>query len=410
MNGATSQTVEESLSQRALKTLFREGVTEFFAKSVDFVWTQLIRAAFSVDNSGIKKLAVEQTETEPAESITITYDGRSKSTIPASIRRMEKEVTMPPRYVLGFKNAKIIDEDALVNVGRKFFRPTSVGNSRPNLHVSKRSLRTVVLPTPSPDRHLESGFIIGAERDGFAHWFYEQLPKLRWYEAYCARTGSNPDLIVSGDLTDWQARSLELIGYPPGSYIRRRDSEVVEFNKLLIPPHPRRTRGNEFQVCPSAIHWVRNRILSNVPPVSREFPDRVYVSRGETDRRQVVNEEQVVSLLGEHGFESFEPGRLSFVDQVHLFANVEVMVGPHGGGLTNMLYADGAQILELQNEEASEHFFVLANECGHSYELIQCNTIDDEETKPRHGDMKVDLKKLEQTINSFVENIEQPSP
>lgn len=73
------------------------------------------------------------------------------------------------------------------------------------------------------------------------------------------------------------------------------------------------------------------------------------------------------------GFESFEPWRLSFDDQVRLFANADVVVGLHDAGLTDMIYGENVNILELITEESNEHFFMLVNMCGYSYEFCYRN-------------------------------------
>ena len=128
------------------------------------------------------------------------------------------------------------------------------------------------------------------------------------------------------------------------------------------------------------------------------------MSRADADRRQVINENEVISLLKQYGFESFEPGRLSLDDQVRLFANADVIVGPHGAGLTNMIYGENVKILELMTEESGEHFFVLANECDHFYEFLLCEPANDESIKPRCRDMSVDLHSLEDRLNFLLDD------
>lgn len=388
----------KTIPRRAVTVLREDGMREFVRKSLNFALTRSVRAVVSTDDDGVRDRAITRTQVEPAESVTVRYSGRSRSDVPALIREREGEIGASPRDVLEFADAKVIGETALTKVGRTYFYPTSVGNLRPNFPVSRRALSTIASPTPPPDRRLEFGYFFGAERNGFAHWFYEQLPKLRWYENYCARIERKPELIVQEGLSDWQIRSLELVGYPPGSYVRFREGETLGVDRLAIPPHPRRTRAGEFQVCPSAVRWIGETIRSNVPQSDRDFPDRVYVSRADAERRRVVNEGTAVSRLEEHGFEWFEPSRLPFDDQVRLFKSADLIVGPHGAGLTSMIYADDAHVLELLTEEAGEHFFMLANECGHSYEFVRCDPIIDGERKPRHRDMRVDLEALEDRI------------
>jgi len=203
-------------------------------------------------------------------------------------------------------------------------------------------------------------------------------------------------LIVSGELSDWQVDSLKAVGYPPDRYIQHR--EVIDIDRLLIPPHPLRTSRGEFQICPSAIQWVRDRILYNISPGSSNFPRRVYVSRADANHRQVVNKNDVISLLNQHEFESFEPGRLSFEDQVRLFANADVVIGPHGAGLTNIIYGSSLKVLELMIKESGEHYFVLSNEHDYSYDYLICKPVSKLDTKPKFRGMYVDIKNIEEKV------------
>lgn len=394
--------MSDSLSKRAFRALQEDGVRKFPQKVIRFTYQQCGDTVFAVDNNELKKLSVRETRVEQSDSVVITYNGRSEARLPVLLSRLQKEIVTPKRYILEFRDAKLFGQPLFVNLGWKCFYPTSVGNSRSKFTPSKHPLRDLVPPKPAASKRIETGFIIGGNRSGFAHWFYEQLPKLHWFDKYCGITNEEPKLIVSGELANWQTRSLELIGYSPDNYVHHKPSHVIDVDRLLVPPHPQRTRGGEFQVCPSAIQWIKSRILSNIPSDSTNFQDRIYVSRADANRRQVANENEVVSLLDEYGFKSFEPGRLSFDDQVRLFANADLIVGPHGAGLTNMIYGGNMKVLELMTEESGEHFFVLANECNHTYEFLQCEPIDNNGPHTRYSDMIVNVCNLENKLNSLI--------
>lgn len=397
--------MSESLSKLAFKILRDDGIKELCTRSIKFVFYQCMDAVYSVDNNEIRKIADSCIKIEPSESITITYDGGSESTIPELLDRMRKRVTISPRYILEFEDAKIFGQPSFINVDNKWtrFYPTSAGNSLTTFSSSNHPVKDLIPSSPPLDKQLESGFVIGGARHGFAHWTYEQLPKLYWYEKYCAQTSSSPELVVLGELSEYRRRSLNLIGYTQDDYVQHQGQGALDFHRLLLPPHPRRTRNAEFQLCPSAIRWVKKKILSNISSGSREFSSRIYVSRADAGRRQVVNEKQVASLLNKYEFESYEPGRLPFDDQVRLFSNADIIVGPHGAGLANMIYADDAKVLELMTKISGEHYFVLANECSHTYEFLQCQPVDGNDIKSRYSDMYVDLTELENRLNIILD-------
>jgi capsular polysaccharide biosynthesis protein len=78
-------------------------------------------------------------------------------------------------------------------------------------------------------------------------------------------------------------------------------------------------------------------------------PKRIYVTRGnQRNTRRFVRETELLSGLEKRGFAVVDPGSLSVQDQIDHFAAADVIVGPHGAALTNLVFAkEGARVLEL---------------------------------------------------------------
>jgi len=294
-----------------------------------------------------------------------------------------------------FNSALLFGVGPYVHVKNKCFYSKFVGSKIREDYAPDKPPDKEIRDTPHEDKEVTIGYVIGGDRNGYAHWVYEQLPKLYWYRRYIKKTGLRPTLIVSGTLSEWHHRSLVLLGHNPCSYVRHTPNSVIRFDRLLIPPHPRRTRGGEFQVCPTALRWVRNEMRSSVEGVSIDYPKRLYVSRRSADRRQVVNSGEVIGLIERHGLRALDPGGLSLDEQVQLFSGAQLIVGPHGGGLANIIYATDSKVLELITTRSGEHFFVLSLECGHRYTFMTCDEVGHKNRHPRNRDMHVDLEKLD---------------
>jgi hypothetical protein len=83
---------------------------------------------------------------------------------------------------------------------------------------------------------------------------------------------------------------------------------------------------------------------------------RLYVQRSGT--RRVNNEAEVVQRLRSHGFELLEDRRRSVAEQIAIFAEAEMIVGPHGAGLANMAWmSPGATVVELLPEQFAPPFY-----------------------------------------------------
>jgi capsular polysaccharide biosynthesis protein len=65
----------------------------------------------------------------------------------------------------------------------------------------------------------------------------------------------------------------------------------------------------------------------------------VYISRADAERRRLANEGEIVCGLSRLGFVSVELSKLSTRQQIGLFRDAEVIVAPHGMGLTHVAFA-----------------------------------------------------------------------
>jgi hypothetical protein len=207
----------------------------------------------------------------------------------------------------------------------------------------------------APDKTIEACFSLSA-RDAFNyyHWTTELLPRLRGYEML---PEPRPMLILPAGLAKWQIRSLELMGYPQGSYAHPDVDHILtsclyvqEWNKALGSPHAAPTRSD--------VQWVRERKLRNIRPPTRSFARRLFISRIDSTRpARLANASAVAEVLSGYGFETFIPSAHSLDDQIAAFANAELIVGAHGAGLTSLIFARGATLVELWNVQPDRLFF-----------------------------------------------------
>ena len=91
---------------------------------------------------------------------------------------------------------------------------------------------------------------------------------------------------------------------------------------------------------------------SNDRPSARSRGRRLYISRAGANKRKVVNEQELIEALAALGFESIEAESLRLADQARLFSEAELVVGAHGAGLTNILFAaPGTRVIEILSLE-----------------------------------------------------------
>ena len=77
-----------------------------------------------------------------------------------------------------------------------------------------------------------------------------------------------------------------------------------------------------------------------------------YVSRNDTRRRVVLKEIVVINMIRRKfdnvaSLITIVPSIMSIVDQIRLFQQCSIIIGPHGAGLTNMLFTNSSLLVGL---------------------------------------------------------------
>ena len=73
------------------------------------------------------------------------------------------------------------------------------------------------------------------------------------------------------------------------------------------------------------------------------------------------------SFLSERGFVIIRPDEHRLVEQVRQFVAAEVIVGMHGAGLTNILFAPNAHLIELAGSYGTAAYFSICTGLGNGY-------------------------------------------
>lgn len=205
-----------------------------------------------------------------------------------------------------------------------------------------------------------------AHGSNYCHWLLDYLPRLPLLEDECA----NVDNIVCRPLeVDYEKRSLHFVGYGGTSLIEHQVGVARCFERLRVTDRLSRNfthpilNGNKDLVC-----WWRSKFSASQNPTRR-----IYIAR--RGKRSILNETELVPLLLEYGFETVRPETMSFPEQVALFSEAELVVGGHGAGLTNILFAPKkCKVLEFfPNMGGSASFYCLAKTIGQDYSCAVAN-------------------------------------
>ena len=157
----------------------------------------------------------------------------------------------------------------------------------------------------------------------------------------------------------------QLARHAPLRGVERGESLQVE--KLLLPWNVASGHG----VNPVAVSWLRGLC----PPVARDARTagrRIYIDRRSSPLRRLLNEEEIVEMLRSERIEPVRMEELPLAEQALLMAQCELVVGPHGAGLTNIVFAEpGTRVIEIMPSGCVNWCYRhLAAACGQQYDCV----------------------------------------
>lgn len=221
----------------------------------------------------------------------------------------------------------------------------------------------------------------------YYHWMVETVPKIRYLRAFESATQEAVTVLVPDNAPSFIEETLRLLGWPL-SRIRYTTKSNYNIQNLIIPSYPKR-HASDFE-------WIRQEFIeaisSELEPIDES---NVYVSRSNAIERRVLNEDEVMDVLSDHRFTRYCLENHSLAENVRLFNQADIVVGPHGAGLTDIIFAEDCTLLELFGDKIKEPYELLAETLGLKYEPMYCQA--------DGADIVVDTNQLEQKISQITE-------
>jgi hypothetical protein len=212
----------------------------------------------------------------------------------------------------------------------------------------------------------------------YHHWFWDDLPRLL---TAIPHLPPETQFLVGEPFLEFQRESLQALGIA-AERIKVQSSNSNQRIERLWFATP--LGNSEFAATASDIAQQLQAIFN---PVPHPLPYRkIYISRSLARYRRIVNESELIPILEDFGFEIIHAEKLPFTSQVKLFHEAKVVLGPHGAGLTNVLFSpSSALVLELFEPTAARtHYWMMAHALGHDYDCLVG------ETYNRNGEVKND--------------------
>ena len=177
----------------------------------------------------------------------------------------------------------------------------------------------------------------------YFHWVTQALPAMD-YAVH--RPGQSRQIqLALPCLNTWQEDSLRLLGLAMHNRLNIQDPRVrYEIRKA---EYCEITSGCATFSASAVTRETFRRLREAVErPASRD--KKVYVARTDAPTRKMQNEGGLIEEVRRRGYEVVCPGSIAFAEQVRLFRSARIVVGPHGAGLTNIVFCEpGTIVYEL---------------------------------------------------------------
>lgn len=228
---------------------------------------------------------------------------------------------------------------------------------------SKNAHSELILKKDFPRKKYSEPCIILGGALNYYHWICDYLPRMSIIDA-CPDLADLP-IIVHHELKDFHKDSLRALGYDDLSrFICVPRKHYLDFEHAYIPhiKHRPMSVDGKYDLFEPALtketlmdirKWFSSYMVLNT-----EFPKRIFVSRVGAKYRRCENEDAVFEIAREYDFEKIRNEDLSFTEQIALYSGAEAVMGVHGAGFTNMIFAqEGTSLIELFPRQAEARFF-----------------------------------------------------
>ena len=243
----------------------------------------------------------------------------------------------------------------------------------------------------------------GAGNHNYWHWMFDVLPRIKILSKKI--TFDEKDYFLFPNLEKkFQQETIDFFKIPNSKRLSSLKNRHLSCEKIICTDHPYVIKNNatdEIQNVPMwIIRWLQETFLKETEINQNEdLPKKIYIDRSDATSnlsmmRKIINDNEIKSQLDKIGFKIIKLSNLSFVKQVKIFQNADIIIGLHGGGFANLVFCKpGTKIIELKPSGAGMMYENLAKKCSLNYYSI-AKVPEKFNQNNQHGYISVDFKEI----------------
>lgn len=128
-------------------------------------------------------------------------------------------------------------------------------------------------------------------------------------------------------------------------------------------------------------------------------PTLLYISRANSQRRKIKNEEKLKKTLENLGIITIQLENLSLEQQIKTIYNARLIISTHGAGLTNLIFAQpGTKVIEfIPRKRFTQHYIKISTILNLQHFVIKY--------KGDYNDnLKININKFELFLRHIIRN------
>ncbi|MEI8216423.1 MAG: glycosyltransferase 61 family protein [Eubacteriales bacterium] len=266
---------------------------------------------------------------------------------------------------------------------------------------------------PNEKRIIEEAILLSCDHDNnYFHWMVECLPKMLMIMEYKKFLGI--PILLKENLHPNLMYALRILTGESYPIIEIEGGAIYNIKKLVYPSDLSRIMdkytcdyimGTDIVLSQKWIRKVRELLLSNgnSSNCTNIVKRKLYLCRHNAEYRKLLNEEEIEIGLLKLGYEIINTATCNFQFQQELFKQAEIVIGPTGAAITNMMLSPkDTKFIVLISDHKSTKFSLweqLAEISG--MQLKFCIGSRAFQREDFHDDYTIDLRKLLELINEI---------
>ena len=211
-------------------------------------------------------------------------------------------------------------------------------------------------PSERQGTHTSEAGVVGNlhRATNYFHWLAQYLPSI-----ITLAQAEISTIFLPSEISAIASTSLEMVAARYGTDFIALDG-IIRLDRAHFVDPGRLAR-------PRAV--TRSFLVGNDRPRASR---RLYVSRASARRRRVINEDELLPVLRSADVEVVACETLTLKEQIAIFNDACLTIGPHGAGLTNAMFMPpGSHVIEISSPRVPRTIFEsFTSEFGISHEYL----------------------------------------